>query len=475
MGARGVGLEPRGYLRIGAPVRVVKGVNRNDLGVLVGSHKTDKSRVDVKWYGTGTVKDVPASCLEYINMVVVDAEQRKRDERERMDRQILESEIMKRERVGRERQTLADADWKREQASIVDALQSEVESLKSEVASLKAERQSSTASSSLSSFSPSALEGVQTLTKRARVFDSVALSGAVENLETYLPLVQGITAQAEKLREFIKENKRSELVPKECSTLSASLAKMHSAYHTSLASLTAVDFKPEDAMEIVRSAITLLSALSSVRLVPLPQDTAHLTLLETRKYIQVEQFNQAVRELVELVGPIIDIQATMEQYMKDLECLETPDTEALTALDQECVTLLDTLNSLAKDQAEAETLLELWEQTPHVTQAQADDEQCEADDEQCEVEVLQFRLKKMKSKPAEERAPIEAEIATRQQTLASMQHSIQERATLTRELAPYTHLPKVAQALGQPQTPLETALQNQAVRGVGMMVKKPVC
>ncbi|GIQ93067.1 hypothetical protein KIPB_017258, partial [Kipferlia bialata] len=60
----------------------------------------------------------------------------------------------------------------------------------------------------------------------------------------------------------------------------------------------------------------------------------------------------------------------------------------------------------------------------------------EADDEECEIECLGFRLKKMQSKTADKRAPIEAEIATRKQRLVSMQHSIQERARLTRELAP---------------------------------------
>ncbi|GIQ89777.1 hypothetical protein KIPB_012337, partial [Kipferlia bialata] len=182
------------------------------------------------------------------------------------------------------------------------------------------------------SFSPSALEGVHTLTERARGFDGETLAVAVKNLKTYLPLVQGIAPQAQKLKQFIKQNRRSKLVTKKCSPLSASLAKMHSAYHTSLGSLTALHFNAGDAMQIVRSASALLSALSSVRLVPLPQDTTRLTLLETRKYTQVEKFNQAVRELMELIGPVIDCQATIEQCMKDLKGLETPNTEVCVYL-----------------------------------------------------------------------------------------------------------------------------------------------
>ncbi|GIQ88969.1 hypothetical protein KIPB_011330, partial [Kipferlia bialata] len=221
----------------------------------------------------------------------------------------------------------------------------ERETLSQRVAELEAERH--TPSPAFTSFSPSALEGVHTLTERARGFDGEALAVAVKNLKVYLPLVQGIAPQAQKLRDFVKKNERSKLVTKKCSTLSASLVQMHSAYHTSLASLTALHFEPGDAMQIVRSASALLVSISAVKGISLPQDRASLSLADTRKYFQVEKFNQAVRDLMELIGPVIDCQATIEQCMKDIKGLETPDTESLTALDQECGTLLDTLQRLA--------------------------------------------------------------------------------------------------------------------------------
>ncbi|GIQ87924.1 hypothetical protein KIPB_010066, partial [Kipferlia bialata] len=362
-----------GTLRIGAKVRRGRdwmsgnsdGGPRGE-GVLVGVYEHNADGVNVKWDHNGSERwyNATSSCmrLEYVHTAAED-----KAERERVERV--------------ERQRKVDAEWEACRPSAFTALQSEVESLRTEVTSLKAERHQT--SPAFTSFSPSALGGVHTLTERARGFDGEAVAVAVKNLKTYLPLVQGIAPQAQKLREFTKKNKRSKLVTKKCSTLSASLAKMHSAYHTSLASLTALHFNPGDVMQRVRSASDLLVSISAVKGISLPQDRARLSLADTRKYFQVEKFNQAVRELMELIGPIIDCQATIEQCMKDLKGLETPDTEALTALDQECGTLLDTLQRLAKDQAAAQVLVQQLERTPHVTEA-------EADDEECEIECLGF-------------------------------------------------------------------------------------
>ncbi|GIQ81619.1 hypothetical protein KIPB_002604 [Kipferlia bialata] len=354
-----------------------------------------------------------------------------------------------------------DTDWGLCQPSMFTALQKEV-------TALRAERDRRPAA--FSSFVPSSLSMVQTLMERARGVDATSLSVDLKNLKVSLPLVRRILSQAQDLRDFIKINKRSQLVTKQCSTLAGSLARMHSAYHTSLISLTGLPFHPGDAMQRLRFASTLLSDLSAVKLVPLPQDTTHLTLAETRKYIQAEEFNQAVRELISSIGSVIDSQASIEECMEGLSDLETPDIEALTALNQESGALLDALYRLSRDQTVARTLVQQWKKVPLVTKVQAEREEFE-------VDCLGDRLKRLKGMTGmgQERAAVQAEIATRKQTLASMQRSIQERARLTRRLAPYTHLPEVAKALGQPLTPLDSALKNQAVMGVGMMVKHPVC
>ncbi|GIQ87450.1 hypothetical protein KIPB_009492 [Kipferlia bialata] len=137
-------------------------------------------------------------------------------------------------------------------------------------------------------------------------------------------------------------------------------------------------------------------------------------------------------------------------------------------LHKQCATLLVTLERVAKDHRAADTLLAELQKIPPTTDAQMEEEQCE-------VDCLEFRLQRMKKRTQAERDAVRAQIATHKQRLATMLRQGRERKRLSRDLAAYTHLPKVSKALGVPQTPMCEEVSNREALGVGMMVKQPVC
>ncbi|GIQ86454.1 hypothetical protein KIPB_008309 [Kipferlia bialata] len=125
-------------------------------------------------------------------------------------------------------------------------------------------------------------------------------------------------------------------------------------------------------------------------------------------------------------------------------------------LHKQCSTLLATLDRVAKDHGTADTLLTELHKIPPTTDAQMEEEQCE-------VDCLEFRLQRMKKRTQADRDAVKAQIASHKQRLATMLRECRERQRLSRDLAAYTHLPKVAKALGVPQTPMCEEVSNREV------------
>ncbi|GIQ82621.1 hypothetical protein KIPB_003788 [Kipferlia bialata] len=239
---------------------------------------------------------------------------------------------------------------------------------------------------------------------------------------------------------------------------------MHDQFHTDCTALKGLEFSPADSLSTLHSVSGLLDRINGVRGITLPKDMTDLTMAQTRQYYQVEEFNLGARDLYSCAGPIIDTQPSVAQCMTRLQSLTTADTEACAQLDRETEALLTRLHTLASDQTTSSALLSQLESTSVVTES-------EVEERQYEVDLLQFKLGRKKGLSPEEKASLQSEIDTSQQRVDEMVRSQETRTSLLKQLSPYSHLPKVASALGVPLSPSPTLCDEEVCSGVGMMVK----
>ncbi|GIQ88451.1 hypothetical protein KIPB_010699, partial [Kipferlia bialata] len=208
-------------------------------------------------------------------------------------------------------------------------------------------------------------------------------------------------------------------------------------------------FDPLDSLTCIESGSKILLRVSAADIIPLPRGTKGLTLTMKRQYRQAEVANDLVRDLHDIVGPVIDRQNDLLGFSKRLTTLgigsqqsDTSDLEAWGVLDTMGSATLTLVSNLSVAQGKARTLLGRLEgEGEEVSVRQIED----AEDDRDEVaqKLKRRNLTEQKKLSLREKlAVLEAKIVTLKE--ARVSHS-----DLVAQLRPYLIFPEVAEALGE--------------------------
>ncbi|GIQ86439.1 hypothetical protein KIPB_008293 [Kipferlia bialata] len=417
-----------------------------------------------------------------------------REEIERVQReeaQERERERLERERLKQERKEISAAE-RRDLATVLSPLGLSPDSLSLDTLTdtvlphlvsrvLSLERQNTSQSQSFKAYTKDTSVSIRPLIERAAAFDVSALEAATECLSLYVPVAKRVAEVMPGLREFLEKHPVDKLPSLDCPSLLISLSAMHTPYQSDMETLCTLSSKgegegkgkvegenaddPTQSMAYLTDASELLDSISAAHPIPLPRDPGALSLLDTRKYYQVETHNTDCRELYTVSGPIIDCQASIQQCMSGLSSLTVPDLSECKGILARSQALLTTLSALAPRQTEAQGMVQGYKAIPTVDDG---DVEC-AEYDMCGIE---YQLKHPRLTEGK-RVELTKDLSSLQAKVAQLKGNKAQRDRLQTRLRDYLVFPQVADALSLPLAPLDPSdTMCRECSGVGMMVKR---
>ncbi|GIQ80876.1 hypothetical protein KIPB_001748, partial [Kipferlia bialata] len=213
-------------------------------------------------------------------------------------------------------------------------------------------------------FNPEMSERLKALTERVKAMDVEALYSALDSLET-----SSHTALQEKLaavQAFMSEHTLEKVVSEDCGALVDSLYGLCTKFHASLQTFSS-QRDHSVALSSVVEAQELVSSFESIGLIPLPRDTMSLSLPDKVKYVVVEDYNNDVRGVLRLIGPLIACSHRIQHCIGVRGGVSGVDMAECERVQRQSDTLLKALAKLAPLQKEALQWLEEYKATPPVS------------------------------------------------------------------------------------------------------------
>ncbi|GIQ83785.1 hypothetical protein KIPB_005157 [Kipferlia bialata] len=283
-----------------------------------------------------------------------------------------------------------------------------------------------------------------------------SLDTHLQRVGSYLPVAEGIAFSAISLQDCLGEHPVEQVVSADCSSVLGSMRHLLERFHSQFEALRNLDFDPAESLEYMQNGAKILLRVSAAYIIPLPAGTKTLSLTYKRKCRQAELANGLVRELLDLVGPIIDRQREILSYSKRLTALGTDQTAdpqgdegdisdldrwgVLDTIGSATVTLLSNLSAA---QGKAHALISKLEGLgEEVTPEDIEDEETERD-----IQTVYLRRRYLSD---EEKQAIREKIASMEAKISRMRASVLSRSEVSSKLQPYLLLPEVADILGVP-------------------------
>ncbi|GIQ87503.1 hypothetical protein KIPB_009551 [Kipferlia bialata] len=276
------------------------------------------------------------------------------------------------------------------------------------LSALESERQSEDAL--FTSFTSDRLSDLAECTEAAKAFDVDALHTHNGYLAEYLPVAESLAKTSRALRQYMDRHPVDKLVSEDCATLHTELSTLYDQFQRDHTALKGFEFSTDSCLARISEAQSLLSAISSHSVIPLPSNMGALTLAGKHKFCLVERYNTGVRGLYECAMTVLECQACIEECSASLCQMDTPDIETCAALESECQALMQSLCATAAG---------IHQYT---------------EDEECEVAMLEVKLKMKCSLAPEERATLQREIDTRKASVTALRETSKQRAQIVERL-----------------------------------------
>ncbi|GIQ87058.1 hypothetical protein KIPB_009023, partial [Kipferlia bialata] len=175
-------------------------------------------------------------------------------------------------------------------------------------------------------------------------FDASAFSTHIDRVTEYMPSTLATSHDA--LRECLAEIPEGEGEDTHC------FAERLLGLYTPFSSALTLCSDIETSVEYLQTATTLLSSISSVRVIPLPSDTLALSNKGQLKYIEADEFNTGVRVLFKAARSLIESEAMIEEVLSGYMAVDTPDVKGYRETDALARDALERLGCPVSTEAE---------------------------------------------------------------------------------------------------------------------------
>ncbi|GIQ87061.1 hypothetical protein KIPB_009028, partial [Kipferlia bialata] len=190
------------------------------------------------------------------------------------------------------------------------------------------EERETDAAAAFSAFSPDSLSDLRAVRACMESMAAPDVLTHVQKLQSYITVGQQYQAGLATMQQFLKDHPREQVASDDCTALQESLSTIQ-AQLVEAATLLAEEeqtFDPADSVSYLSSVAVLLSDISSLSPVPLPQDTTNISLSHKGKYFDAYAFNRALHYILTFAKPLFEHEAAVNECMAGIESVGVMDT-----------------------------------------------------------------------------------------------------------------------------------------------------